>query len=330
MIKIKIFEVPYFENVYISRNGDIVGIDDIDKELKMKMMMYTFYGRVDIPYGKKYKDDGIYVENLEYKISDSEVLYGDNCIYIRNIEFRRFRDSTLYVNENGVVYSSFVKRICRHRIDRDGYHRLQFGKLSNYALHRAVYETWSGITLTSDIIVHHINNKKWDNSYDNLEMTTNLLNSRYATIDGLYNSSYNFNEDDIHKMCSMLEKFHSYEEIGNEFGIKPKTKLYKNFRGLLHKLKTQSDCWVNISTQYNFDMYDDNVRHRNHKFNNKDIEEMLTDYYIRGNEIGELSDKYNTTRKAILSILNGRKRKDSYKKFFEKHKNLISSTTRES
>lgn len=85
-------------------------------------------------------------------------------------------DKTYYISEYGDVYSTYSKKILKHNIDINGYHRVDIhGK--HIKIHRLVYCTWVG-NIDTDKQINHIDDNKNNNHYTNLYAGTQKENIR--------------------------------------------------------------------------------------------------------------------------------------------------------
>lgn len=79
-----------------------------------------------------------------------------------------------YVSEDGEVYSTYSKKLLKHNIDLNGYHRVDIhGK--HMKIHKLVYLTWIGEIEKGKQINHYDDNKD-NNHYSNLYQGTQKEN----------------------------------------------------------------------------------------------------------------------------------------------------------
>lgn len=101
---------------------------------------------------------------------------------------KRFKDTHLFIQEDGLVYSTHVNRyLSTNKHNGSGYKifsRIVKGKLTNTYTHRAVAEAF--IPNPGSLpVVNHINGVKSDNRVTNLEWVTSKQNSLHAKRLGL-------------------------------------------------------------------------------------------------------------------------------------------------
>lgn len=79
--------------------------------------------------------------------------------------FKAYNDN-YFVSENGDVYSTYSRKILKHNIDNDGYHRVDINR-KHVKIHRLVYITWVGEIKDGEQINHRDDDKD-NNHYTNL------------------------------------------------------------------------------------------------------------------------------------------------------------------
>lgn len=215
-----------------------------------------------------------------------------------------------YISDSGAVFSTHRDRLRKQEIDDEGYHRISFPHpgLTKIAIHRLVYKTWVG-EIPDGYVIDHLDNRKWNNNYTNLQAITASENSRKAAQDGLYNSSFQWNEDNVYKVCKMMEENVSVRDIAESFGIYPRDVIkYKNFRNQLYNFRKYQRSWKDITEKFDFNGYDGFIR-SDSKFRDKDIK-IMRDMYNKGVSAQEIASRFNTCNNEYFRrILNGKKRK---------------------
>lgn len=79
-------------------------------------------------------------------------------------------DKMYYVSEDGDIYSMYSKKILKHNIDLNGYHRVDIhGK--HVKIHKLVYSVWVG-EIEQGKQVNHKDDNKDNNHYSNLYVGT--------------------------------------------------------------------------------------------------------------------------------------------------------------
>lgn len=87
-------------------------------------------------------------------------------MFINGKEFRAY-DKNYYASADGDIYSVRTKKILKHNIDLDGYHRIDlYGRHTK--VHKVVYIAWIGPIPEGSQINHHDDDKDnnhWTNLY---------------------------------------------------------------------------------------------------------------------------------------------------------------------
>ena len=102
-------------------------------------------------------------------------------IFINNEEkeFRQFKENpSYYVSADGDVYSTFSKKLLKHYIDLDGYHRVDIyinHKQKHIKIHNLVYLVWIG-PIPKGFQINHYDDNKDHNHYTNLYLGTQKQN----------------------------------------------------------------------------------------------------------------------------------------------------------
>ena len=137
-------------------------------------------------------------------------------------EFRQFKENpSYYVSADGDVYSTFSKKLLKHYIDLDGYHRIDIylnHKQKHVKIHKLVYLVWVG-DIPKGYQLNHIDDNKDNNNYKNL-----YLGSQMENIHDCFRNnhrvgnrfSYTLND----KKIDLVIKFPSIKELREYCGIK--------------------------------------------------------------------------------------------------------------
>lgn len=94
-------------------------------------------------------------------------------IIINNQLFKQY-DEMYYVSEYGEIYSNYSKKLLKHNIDIDGYHRVDIHQ-RHKKVHQLVYQTWIG-PIPKNKQINHIDDNKNNNHYTNLYAGTQKEN----------------------------------------------------------------------------------------------------------------------------------------------------------
>lgn len=196
--------IPYHDNYMINKNGDIIDLNghvikpfkkknelyvNIDKNdiLVSELVALTFYGIMDASIG--FKDSNHYNvsrENVYYVIET--IIEASDCIFINNEEFRKIPGySRYYMNEWGVIYSEYSRRIMSHKYNEYPYPIIQLtgddNCIKQKRVHRLVYITWIG-PLDDEEVINHKDERMYHTHYSNLEKCDMLYNTRYSIKSG--------------------------------------------------------------------------------------------------------------------------------------------------
>lgn len=299
-----LYKITYKNKPYTSVISDIIcsvfyGYNPPDK-------IQSTYSRSNPISGSHYLIDSVIRQN--------------GYILINGIMFRQSpRWDWLYGNAYGSIFDTQRMRFRRQKQDKDGYSRFSpTHEVSNFAVHRFIYECWNNVIITPDVVIHHKDSVKINNSIQNLELTTFEMNTRYSIILHEKKLDRYYTEADIHKMCQMMQDGSTYREIAKEFGIDPTDEReYKKIRSRLNLLLQKKSAWTDISSQYNFDGYTGN-EDPNKKFTSDEIIDMHVRYW-RGEDLSSIAKIYDTPRKYVRAVVTGRKRMKEYVQF---HKRL--------
>ena len=177
-----------------------------------------------------------------------------NWIYFINIEWKTIifnGISTNYeVSNIGEVRNKTTGKILSQYTDKDGYKHATIsvnGKQYHPGVHRFVAQAFIP-NPDNKPEVNHKNGVKYINVIDNLEWVTTSENVKHAFDTGLKHSILGSNnvlshytDEDIHKVCKMLEEGISNKKISKETGVDRKyiTDIKKGRR------------WKHISKKYN-------------------------------------------------------------------------------
>lgn len=160
------------------------------------------------------------------------------------------------INTNGEVRNKFTGKIIKPHVDKDGYlkYTLQgHGKKIKHFAHRLVAMKF--IYGDTTLQVNHINAKKNDNHYSNLEWVTNKENIRHSLnnklqefVRGSKHGNSLVTEKEVEKLCKYIVKGYSNEEIAKKF--------YKEFNITKEQLKSiikhikRKNSWRHVSDKY--------------------------------------------------------------------------------
>ena len=263
---------------------------------------------------------------LKYKTHDDETF-----AFVKYPGVNKFR----YVVSNyGKIFSFTSLKEKKFYIDKDGYFKTSIiftnpdgsTRNGNVFIHRIVAYTF--IKKPEDCnIVNHLDGKKNNNYYKNLEWTTPSGNTRHALKNGLQcNSGVNcpsaiYSEILVRKICAMLENGSDVYEIYKEITGDKKVE-NRAIYALIFSIKS-GKRHKEISSEYNIPSKV--VSKTRKKFTQEEVDQMIQ----------MLKDKKSTTE--IIQFFGGHSSKDKIgKRIFDKLQIIkrtypeLSSTTIES
>lgn len=174
-------------------------------------------------------------EMPDYDLIHAQFEYTKEKIWINGVEMRVIPGYFGYfISNNGVVYSILRNKIMKHRIDEDGYHKVDlfYREEGDYRsknshpdirlIHHLVYMAWTGTIVTSENVIHHKDSIIFHNNIDNLELTTAQLNRMYSVEDGLQwgaPSTFNWTRELVDKICKMMTEGKTIHQMACNLGI---------------------------------------------------------------------------------------------------------------
>lgn len=218
------------------------------------MYLYTFYGYANI----KVRFDK---HGLPYYALDTAIFYRTpRGIAINFDEYRQIPGmEDYYISRHGVIYSQKAGKLCRHRIDKDGYHKVNISipygdngnhAISIFAVHRLVYLAWVG-PITEKNVVHHKDEVVWHNYPENLDDVSCAENVRL--------SAKRMTDEMVHEICQMMTKRIRIRDIAARFGyfVDKDPKAYYRFVYLCKAFLFPKSLkhWNDIVEQYDLQGY---------------------------------------------------------------------------
>ena len=296
---------PIANNLYLLKSDNkeiLISLAEIIARCKFGYLPHSLF------HDYTYENENMF-NTLNIVITD--IRDESDCIWINGMKFIRSLDfDWLYCNIYGAIYSKKSKRFKIHSQDKDGYCRTSLSaKTTNYAIHRFVYACWNNIKISNleGMTIHHKNNIKQYNYFNNLELVPTEVNTRYAILDGMKKIDTIYTEADIHKMCEMMSKNISYLDIAKEFGIISRSDdRYHGFRSRLLDIRNKR-IWKDIASQYDFTNYTGNLD-PNQKYTNSDICKIRNIYKTTGSYETVMQEFPNSNLQYIKEIIACRKR----------------------
>lgn len=257
--------IPYHDNYRINKNGNIVdsngctikpfkkknelyvNIDKIDI-LVSELVVLTFYGMMNASIGFK---DGNHLnvtrENVYYIIET--ITKSTDCIFINNEEFRKIPGySRYYMNEWGVIYSEYSRRIISHKYNEYPYPIIQLTSDENCIkqkrVHRLVYITWVG-PLDDEEVINHKDERMYHTHFSNLEKCDMLYNTRYSIKSGRKYVPFTL------EVVDEILRLHSIGKSDRQIieSLKLDKKMQNTIRSLIYRSK-KGEVYQDIISKY--------------------------------------------------------------------------------
>lgn len=342
----KLFKIPYTDNYYIDKfciiykeeNGILTKVKNAGCNLyklyfrgnilfystaqivAITRLGYCPFSKFNIDYDKLNMFSTVQYNVKSIKTVDDSHILINEILFASHPKWRH-----LYSNKYGAIFDLKTMKFRYQTQDKDGYMRFTpVHDVTHYAAHRFAFECWHQRLMNSTEVIHHSNSKKQENYIWNLEATTAAQNTRYSILHRERKLDRVFTEEDIDKMCKLMQDGKSYYEIASEFGVNPKKdrREYKNFRGRLSLLRMNKIAWRDISGKYDLSEYE-GYKDPATRFSTDDIFKM---HQLRkaGAMVKDIAEYFKTTPKYVSAVLSGKKRHNDYIRFVK------SSTTIES
>lgn len=152
------------------------------------------------------------------------------------------------ISNYGRVYNKYLKIILKPSITMSGYLFVMLytkdGKSVHIDIHRIVMSEFYKINGYKQLQVNHKDGLKWNNIDTNLEWMTRSENIQHSYDTGLHKRNSNILEDDIRKVCDLLQNGYEIKDIVNIVGNGVTYSIVADIK------KGQS--WVDISQDYTF------------------------------------------------------------------------------
>lgn len=242
----KVYPVSILNDLLvISIEGNVYRINDTDAQLLAsspfsivrtldhrryrvwELYLKTFYGDLNVP---------LYCENgkMMYDIRLASIQYRDGDVYINDCQMKPIPGYYGYfISRDGVVYSSVRDCLIKHRIDEDGYHKVDmyprddgsFKSVHSHPsirlVHHMVYAAWVENVVSKDIVIDHKDTIIWHNYPENLEIVTAQENSYRAMDPRLMGRRdfFQWTRERAEIACALISEGKSSQEVANHFGF---------------------------------------------------------------------------------------------------------------
>ena len=161
-------------------------------------------------------------------------------------------------------------------------------------------------------VVNHLDGDKGNNLYLNLEWTTYSGNTIHALKTGLFKHAKGeqvggskYTEDEIIKVCELLEQNISIKDISNKLGMN-----YSSIANLLYKRE-----WFHVVCNFDFSNYKYGKSEEDIENMNRKIHKLCTLASSGNYTIKQLSEIIDINRRTVYDILKGRTHKPITKQY---------------
>ena len=166
-----------------------------------------------------------------------------------------------YITRQGDVWSTESMIKLRGRVKSNGYRYVKLGSVDNVAIHRLVAHHFVRIPKDlseENLVVNHLDGKKLNNRWNNLEWTTIKGNTQHASINGLLHTTIDNHK--LERVWQYLQAGYSDTNISRETGISAAT-VHCIRRGTSPRYRTDKYTWSKHSSKLNkatiFNIYDE-------------------------------------------------------------------------
>ena len=217
---------------------------------------------------KIFKKKGSIIMKTSYRILCRELVTDPKVLRFCDHEDEVFTSLIFYdatiipwynISNYGKIYSKRYDRLIKPQIDQFGYYRAHITIAPNTTyytgVHKLVLMAFDPIVENDIYIPNHLNGKITDNYIGNLEWATVSENTRHALDNNIArvkcenNSRSVFTNDQVHYICSLMERGYSTSQILDTLKLpygKERNRIAAIIR-LIHRGQT----YLDISKQYN-------------------------------------------------------------------------------
>ncbi len=230
-----------------------------------KLLMYTFYGKIELPIINMKPKQDIHIKHLKYYYTKT-IVDGDK-IYLDGVEFRQHPiHLDIYFNRSGAAYLHQYNKqmIVRWKFPIE-YPTIQINR-KKYRVHRLVYETFVG-EIPDKMIINHIDLMKGNPDITNLELATVAENNKHSRFHNLENY---WSDETVHRICELLESNIHIKDISMDLG-------YYNYKDICRSNRRITDIlngvyYTDISKDYDFSRY---IKYQGRKMSEWDRDDRI-------------------------------------------------------
>lgn len=301
------FEIPMFSNYRLSKSGklfnkaaneiqeneaitdkiyQLYGDDGFVHDIKSQDLMSIMqYGPNHFPlypiYAKTFISKDVKIDMVAcYQFLEFE---SHDKFYIMNKEFRRYKDTDLYLTQDGNILNGSTGTIIKVPQDGRGYYGLGRHYYGGLRVHRMIYETYVG-PIPDGYVIDHLDCKPWHNEPSNFEPVTVAENNKRAIMNHC-NANY-LSWDIAKKMCDDLSYPNPLHPklVAEKYGVSI----------AIPRFIVQGKTWKELAKDYKFPKYCNP--------SNSEINDIRNDFK-NGWSYNYLSEKYGYADSIIDRVI---------------------------
>ena len=245
-------------------------------------------------------------------------------VYCGKVKFKLvpFAKYLIGITENGVLYDfsreDFIMRsfswgyaVATFSPDPDKAREMRIGASGDFGgswrISNILYMTYKG-PIPSGMQVDHVDNIRYHDNVDNLELLTAVENSRKSRREGARKTD--FDDATIDTIAKMLSEGKTNPEIAEAIGFSYETRKDRHrLAAVISKMRRQKGYYEDVRAKYGLNSYDPN---NSYPFNRlgADMYEQIRAEAASGMKGIELARKYNVSPGAISRIINRKTKAD--------------------
>ena len=232
-----------------------------------------------------------------------------NIYWLDGVEFRLIPNSRMnaIISRDGVIYSLLQKRFV-HRHWKHGYARANVPMIGreNASMQNVsvfLYLAYIG-EIPDGMQVDHIDNKRYHNSVDNLQLLSHVDNTRKSRYEGSRGTPYTYEMMD--NVCRLISENAPNSEVAKVLGLNYDDKIHrKRVIKMVYKLKNQPGYYDDLKAKYDMSGYDINVNYSHNRLSDEDVA-YIREAARNGTMTGRaLAAKYGVSPAIVTRIKQG-------------------------
>lgn len=291
------------------------------------LLLYGFVGELPLPIvdrseppvtaiyrGRRCSKLTYFIKKVTRDQTDPDIAYLDK-VRFKRIPFAR---DPWFISENGVIYDfkndDFIMREFNFGypqvimpVDRDKFYDFFTYRRGNpdipvtWRVHSLVYCTYKGV-IPEGLQVDHIDNTRYNQHVDNLQLLTPLENTRKSRESGHRKTGFTYELNET--IAKMLSEKKTNQEIAKAIGFAYETRKDKHrLANIINKLRTQPGYFDDLKEKYNLSDYDPNNSYPFTKLT-PELREQIRAESAAGVKGCVLAEKYNVTPATISRVIN--------------------------